>query len=62
MSAIPDSTPSSVECTLRAILERLDDLLKRTEDMLARLDRMEALATALSDSDKSKEPPLYTVH
>ncbi len=51
----------SVECTLRAALELLDDMQKRNADILARLERMKVLAAALSDIGKSKEPPL-TIH
>ncbi len=50
MSATPDATPSSVECAIRAVIERIDDNLKRTNDNLKRsedlLARMEALADA----------------
>ena len=67
MSATPDATPSSVECALRAIIERIDDNLNRNDDNLKRaedlLARMEALADAWSAalSDR-KELPLDTVH
>ena len=67
MSATPDATPSSVDCAIRAVIERIDDNLKRTKDLMARsedlLARMEVLADAWSDalSDR-KEPPLDTVH
>ena len=71
MSTIPDSTPSSVDCAIRAVIERIDahlrdslkrnnDNLKRTEDLLARMEVLaDAWSAALSDR---KEPPLDTVH
>ncbi len=69
MSATPDATPSSVDGAILAVIERIDDNLKRTKDNLKRSEdlmaRLEALAdawsAALSDIGKSKEPPL-TIH
>ncbi len=66
MSATPDATPSSVDCAIRAVIERIDDNLKRTKDNLKRSEdlmaRMEALADAWSDALSDREPPLHTVH
>ncbi len=59
MSATPDATPSSVECAIRAVIERIDDNLKRSEDLMA---RMGALADAWSAALSDREPPLHTVH